>query len=119
MGPRTFIALVRMTLIDTGAAAQTSPTTAFTFTTAITMPLRQGVRAIAFAVAMSALFASRAAALEVLCDTAFENCRTQLLTLIDNEQVGIDVGFWVMEDPRYVSHIINRKNAGVPVRVIM
>jgi len=65
------------------------------------------------------MFASRATALEVLCDTAFENCRTRLLTLIDNEQVGIDVGFWVMEDQRYVSHLINRKNAGVPVRVIM
>jgi phosphatidylserine/phosphatidylglycerophosphate/cardiolipin synthase-like enzyme len=88
-------------------------------TTVIRTPFRQAVTAIAFAVAMSALSASRAAALEVLCDTAFENCRTQLLTLIDNEQVGIDVGFWVMEDQRYVSRIIKRKNAGVPVRVII
>jgi hypothetical protein len=75
--------------------------------------------AIAFALAVSTLFAARAAALEVLCDTAVENCRTRLLELIDNERVGIDVAFWVMEDQRYVTHLINRKNAGVPVRVIM
>ncbi len=68
---------------------------------------------------MSGVFASRANALEVLCDTAFENCRTRLLGLIDNEQVAIDVGFWVMEDQRYVSHLVNRKNAGVRIRVIM
>jgi phosphatidylserine/phosphatidylglycerophosphate/cardiolipin synthase-like enzyme len=68
---------------------------------------------------MSGLFSTRAAATEVLCDTAVDNCRTQLLTLIDKEQVGIDVGFWVMGDQRYVTHILNRYKAGVPVRVVM
>ena len=118
MGPRTFIALVRTTLIDTGAAAQTTATSAFRYT-AIRTPFRRAVTAIVFACAMSAVFASRVAALETLCDTAKDDCRQPLLDLIDKEQVGIDVGFWVMEDSRYVSHIINRKNAGVPVRVIM
>jgi len=37
-------------------------------------------------------FASRASA-ESLCDSSFTNCRTALLTLIDNEKIGIDVGF--------------------------
>jgi hypothetical protein len=68
---------------------------------------------------MSFLYASRVTATEVLCDTAFESCRTRLLTLIDNEQVGIDVGFWVMEDSRIYTRLVSRKNAGVAVRVIM
>jgi len=64
------------------------------------------------------LVAPRASA-ESLCDSSFSNCRTPLLTVIDNEKIGIDVGFWFMEDARYVSHLINRWKAGVPVRVLM
>ena len=82
-------------------------------------PFRHVLTPLVLAAAMSAMFAPRANALEVLCDTAFENCRTRLLNLIDAEQVGIDVGFWVMEDSRYYNHLIARKSAGVPVRVIM
>ena len=33
---------------------------------------------------------------ERLCDTAFEDCRTPLWGLIDNETQGIDVAFWFM-----------------------
>lgn len=36
---------------------------------------------------------------ERLCDTSFENCRTQILDLIDSETQTIDVAFWFMEDP--------------------
>src|SRR4029079_547596 len=39
--------------------------------------------------------------------------------LIDKETVGIDVGFWFMEDQRYMNHIITRWKAGVPVRLIV
>jgi phosphatidylserine/phosphatidylglycerophosphate/cardiolipin synthase-like enzyme len=85
----------------------------------IRTPFHQAVIVGAFALALSALPAAPASALEVLCDTAFENCRTRLLELIDNEQIGIDVGFWSMTDLRYVTHLVNRKNAGVRVRVIM
>lgn len=60
-----------------------------------------------------------AAALERLCDPAFENCRTQLLSLIDNETQGIDVGFWFMEDNHFVQHIVARWKAGVPVRLLV
>ena len=63
--------------------------------------------------------ATRSHAAETLCDPSFQNCRTQLLALIDTENVGIDAGFWFMEDQRYVSHIIARWNAGVPVRLIV
>jgi phosphatidylserine/phosphatidylglycerophosphate/cardiolipin synthase-like enzyme len=68
--------------------------------------------------ALVGLHASPARA-ESLCDSSFQDCRTPLINLIRSEQVGIDVGFWFMEDQRYVSEIIARKNAGVPVRLIV
>jgi hypothetical protein len=55
---------------------------------------------------------------ERLCDTSFEDCRTPLLQLIRNETVGIDVGFWFMQDTRYSAELIRRHQAGVPVRVL-
>src|SRR5688500_10423263 len=54
-----------------------------------------------------------------LCDPAYEDCRAPLLQLIRNETVGIDVGFWFMEDTRYSSALIEKWKAGVPVRVVM
>ena len=56
---------------------------------------------------------------ERLCDSAFEDCRTPLWQLIDNETQGIDVAFWFMQDSSYATKIINRFKAGVPVRVIV
>ena len=63
--------------------------------------------------------AVRAFALEQLCDSSFENCRTQLISLIQNENVEIDVGLWFMEDARYSNAIVARWQAGVPVRILM
>jgi HKD family nuclease len=63
--------------------------------------------------------AAPAHAAESLCDPSFQDCRTPLIALIRAENVGIDVGFWFMEDQRYVAEIINRWNAGVPVRLIV
>jgi phosphatidylserine/phosphatidylglycerophosphate/cardiolipin synthase-like enzyme len=60
-----------------------------------------------------------AAAQDILCDSSFEDCRTRLIQLIDNETGGIDVAFWFMEDARYTAALIRRHNAGVPVRVLM
>src|SRR6478735_4291250 len=62
---------------------------------------------------------SRADAAESLCDSSYQDCRTPLINLIRAENVGIDVGFWFMEDQRYVSELIARRNAGVPVRLIV
>lgn len=59
------------------------------------------------------------AAAERLCDPAVEDCRTILLQLIQNEQQGIDVAFWFMEDARYSAAIVRRAAAGVPVRVLI
>ena len=39
------------------------------------------------------LLPARASGLERICDVAFENCRSPLITLIRNETVGIDVAF--------------------------
>ncbi len=66
--------------------------------------------------------ATPARALDRLCDPANEDCRAILLNYIKNETVGIDVGFWFMEDARYTTArdaLIDRFKAGVPVRVIM
>ena len=60
-----------------------------------------------------------AAAFDQLCDSAFEDCRTPLLNLIKAETVAIDVGMWFMEDARFSFEIIKRKQAGVPVRILM
>jgi phosphatidylserine/phosphatidylglycerophosphate/cardiolipin synthase-like enzyme len=54
-----------------------------------------------------------------LCDPAFQDCRQPLIDLIRNETVGIDVGFWFMEDTRYSTELIKKHQAGVPVRVVM
>jgi len=60
-----------------------------------------------------------AQALDRLCDPGGEDCRAILINYIRAEQVGIDVGFWFMEDARYTTELIRRYNAGVRVRVLM
>ncbi|HZR26266.1 MAG TPA: hypothetical protein VFA59_21905, partial [Vicinamibacterales bacterium] len=59
------------------------------------------------------------AAAETLCDPSWQDCRTPLLNLINNETVGIDVAFWFMQDTRYETAILNRWKAGVPVRILV
>jgi PKD repeat protein/phosphatidylserine/phosphatidylglycerophosphate/cardiolipin synthase-like enzyme len=65
------------------------------------------------------LFTAPAAAQERLCDTSFEDCRTPIWQLIDNETQGMDIAFWFMDDTSYVPKIIARWQAGVPVRVLV
>ena len=60
-----------------------------------------------------------AAAQERICDTQIEDCRAPLIDLIRNEQIGIDVAFWFMEDARYAAELIKRHKAGVPVRILV
>ena len=60
-----------------------------------------------------------AATADRLCDTAFEDCRAPLLELIRNEQVGVDVAFWFMEDARYSAALARKVAEGVPVRVLV
>jgi hypothetical protein len=54
-----------------------------------------------------------------LCDPGNENCRTILINMIRAEQVGIDVGFWFMEDARFSNELIKRHQAGVPIRILV
>lgn len=68
---------------------------------------------------LTATLAAPAGAADRLCDSAFQNCRVPLRTLIQNEKVGIDVAFWVMEDTRYAADLVARHRAGVPVRVLV
>ena len=56
---------------------------------------------------------------EWLCDASYQDCRAPLIRLIQNENVGIDVAFWFMQDARYKTEIISRWQAGVPVRVLV
>jgi phosphatidylserine/phosphatidylglycerophosphate/cardiolipin synthase-like enzyme len=56
---------------------------------------------------------------EWLCDSSLEDCRQPLLDLIAAETVGIDVGFWFMEDSRFANALIAAHRAGVRVRVII
>ncbi len=72
-----------------------------------------------FSMAALAATAAPARALERLCDPANEDCRALLISHIRNETVGIDVGFWFMEDARYTTELIRKWQAGVPVRVLM
>ena len=60
-----------------------------------------------------------ARAADTLCDPSEDNCRTQLLTLIQNERAGIDVAFWFMQDSRYRDAIIRQWQLGVPVRIVI
>ena len=71
------------------------------------------------AVVCALLVPIRVRAAERLCDTRYQNCRAPLMTLIANERQGIDVAFWFMQDQRYVTALIQRHQAGVPVRVLV
>lgn len=75
--------------------------------------------ALALAMAFIGGSATPARALDRLCDPSYQDCRAILINYIRAETVGIDVGFWFMEDARYTTELINKFNAGVPVRVIM
>ena len=63
--------------------------------------------------------AAQAQTQERLCDSAYEDCRTPLIKLINSEQQGIDVAFWYMSDARYSNAIVKRFQQGLPVRVLM
>jgi len=78
----------------------------------------------AFALSLSGLIRPPAAEAQLapqerLCDPSFQNCRSDLITYINQEQVGIDVGFWMMSDARYANALVAAKQRGVPIRVLM
>src|SRR5687768_7622067 len=85
----------------------------------VTCRMRRAVAIVAVAGAALVGTVSPARALDRLCDPSYEDCRAILLNYIRNETVGIDVGFWFMEDARYTAELSRRLQAGVRVRVIM
>src|ERR1700757_2828884 len=56
---------------------------------------------------------------EWLCDASYQDCRAPLIKLIQQENVGLDVAFWFMQDARYATEILRRWQAGVPVRILV
>ena len=76
-------------------------------------------RIFSFLTFLTCALATNSIAQERLCDTAFEDCRIPLWTLIDQETVGIDVAFWFMQDTSISNKIINKFNSGVPVRILV
>src|SRR5262245_42412523 len=58
---------------------------------------------------------------EWLCDNSYQDCRTPIISAINNEPVtgGIDVSFWFMNDYRYVDAVLGAKRRGVPIRVLL
>jgi hypothetical protein len=84
------------------------------------MKVRRPLRACVLTIVFCWCVGSRSAAADDrLCDPSFQDCRTPLLELINRETQGIDAAFWFMEDSRYMSAIIARWKAGVPVRLLV
>lgn len=74
---------------------------------------------VAVVLVVSVLPVRSAAAQDVFCDPAYEDCRERILTLIRNERIGIDAAFWFMEDARYSNELIRAHQRGVLVRVLV
>src|SRR5687767_11417909 len=74
---------------------------------------------VAIAFIILASISTSAQGQERLCDTAFEDCRAPLWSLIDNETVGIDMAFWFIQDTSIANKVIARWQAGVPVRILV
>jgi hypothetical protein len=64
-------------------------------------------------------FIPPASASERLCDVSFEDCRAQLIQLIQNENVEIDAAFWFMDDPDISGPLVQKIKAGVRVRMLV
>ena len=56
---------------------------------------------------------------ERLCDPTYEDCRADILQYIRQENVQIDMGFWMMTDARYSNELVNAWNRGVKIRILM
>lgn len=70
------------------------------------------------ALLLAVLWPGRAAALDQMCDSSFQNCRAEVLNRIRAEAVEVSVGAWFVEDLRFTTELINRWRAGVRVRVL-
>src|SRR3954462_1790957 len=56
---------------------------------------------------------------ERMCDPAFQDCRADVLTYIQQETVAIDMGYWMMTDARYSNALVAPAQRGVKIRLLM
>jgi phosphatidylserine/phosphatidylglycerophosphate/cardiolipin synthase-like enzyme len=56
---------------------------------------------------------------ERMCDPAFQDCRADILTYIQQETVAIDMGYWMMTDARYSNALVAAAQRGVKIRLLM
>ena len=82
-------------------------------------PVLSGGRALLLTAALLAFPLAAAAQTEVMCDPSFQDCRTLLLTRINNEPLAIDLAMLFMEDDALADAIIARHHAGVRVRILV
>ena len=75
--------------------------------------------ALALALSSHAVSAQTLPPQERLCDPTFQDCRADILTYIQQETVGIDMGFWMMGDARYSNELVRAFNRGVRIRLLM
>lgn len=54
-----------------------------------------------------------------LCDPEFQDCRADVLTFIAQENVEIDMGYWMMTDARYSNALVAAWQRGVKIRLLM
>ena len=79
------------------------------------------VRVLAPAVCCTAVLFSGAlpARADTFCEARLSNCRTGLITYINREAIGLDVGAEEITDPLIADAIIARFKARVPVRMLI
>ena len=54
-----------------------------------------------------------------LCDPEYQDCRTDILTYIAQENVEIDMAYWMIDDARYSNALVAAWQRGVRIRLLM
>jgi hypothetical protein len=80
--------------------------------------LRSCARRVALAAILVCVAAGQAAAQEQIFFPAHDDYEAQLVAKINAENVRLDIALWLLNDGSVTTAIINRWNAGVPVRVL-
>jgi hypothetical protein len=81
--------------------------------------LAAGAIALAASLAAPAAHAQTLGPQQRLCDPEYQDCRADILTYIAQEQVEIDMGFWLMDDARYSNALVAAWQRGVKIRILM
>ena len=67
----------------------------------------------------SAASAQTVAPRQWLCDPEYQDCRTDILSYIAQENVEIDVAYWMIDDARYSNALVAAWQRGVRIRLLM